>query len=92
MSHFVQYIWDNGSTVNYDTAYNKVAYEYFFKVFYNKTNKKEYESQIRQYNVHYINIILMKDIIISEKVRVERKSYQKVLWIELHRQRWLEYI
>ena len=46
ISHFVQYIRDYGSAINHDIAYSKMAYKYFLKVFYNRTNKKEYESQI----------------------------------------------
>ena len=47
MSHFVYCFWDYGKAVNYDTAYSKAMYNYFLKVFYNKTNKKEYNLQIR---------------------------------------------
>ena len=46
ISHFVQCIWDYGSAVNYDTAHSKVAHKYFLKMFYNRTNKKEYDLQI----------------------------------------------
>lgn len=46
INHFVQYIWNYGNAVNYNTAYSKAAYKYLFKVFYNKTNKKEYKLQI----------------------------------------------
>ncbi len=49
--------------VNYDTAHNKAAYKNFLKAFYNKTNKKEYNSQIRQHNLRHTNIIAMKDVI-----------------------------
>ena len=45
-SHFVQYIRDYGSAVNYDTGYSKAAHKYLVKEFYNKTNKKEYDLQI----------------------------------------------
>ena len=48
ISHFVQYIRDYGSMVNYDTAHSEAAYKYLFKIFYNKTNKKEFDSQIWQ--------------------------------------------
>ncbi len=71
ISHLVQCIWDYGSTVNHDTAYSEVAHKYLLKVFYNRTNKKEYDLQIWQHNVRYTNIIVMKDMIISEKVRKE---------------------
>lgn len=59
--------------VNYNTAYSKAAYKYFLKVFYNKTNKKEYKSQIWQYNIRNTNIIAMKNIIILEKAREKEK-------------------
>ena len=67
VTHFAQYIQDYSSTVNYDTAYNKAAHKYFLKVFYNKTNKKEYNVQIWQYNVYYTKIIAIKNVIISKR-------------------------
>ncbi len=68
ISHFVHCIRDYGSAVNYDTAHSKGAHKYLLKAFYNRTNKKEYDSQIRQHNVRHTNIIVMKDVIIAEKV------------------------
>ena len=41
--YFVKYIQNYGSTINYDMANSKVAYKYLFKVFYGRTNKKEYK-------------------------------------------------
>ena len=69
ISHFVQCIRDYGSAVNYDTAHSKAAHKYLLKAFYNRTNKKEYNSQIRQDNVRHTNIIAIKDMIIKEEVR-----------------------
>ena len=46
ISHFVHYIWDCGSAINYNTAHNKAAHNHLFKPFYNKINKKEYKPQI----------------------------------------------
>ncbi len=46
ISDFVQYIWDYGSMVNYNTTHSKVTHKYFLKAFYNRMNKKEYKSQI----------------------------------------------
>ena len=57
--HFVQYIWDYGSAINYDTAHSKTVYKYFLKAFYRNTNKKEYELQILEYNIRYTNVIAM---------------------------------
>ena len=73
ISRVVYCIWDYGSVVNYNTAYSKVAHKYFLKVFYNKTNKKEYKSQIWQYNVLHIIIIVMKDVIMLEKAIKKEK-------------------
>ena len=64
MSHFVQYIWNYNNVVNYNIAYSKVASKYLLTVFYNKTNKKKYDSQIRHYNIQHTNIIAIKDMII----------------------------
>ena len=68
-SHFVQCIRDYGSAVNYDTAYSEAAHKYFLKAFYNRTNKKEYDAQIRQHNVRHTNVIAMKDVVTSKKAR-----------------------
>ena len=67
VTHFAQYIRDYGSAVNYDIAYSKAAHKYLLKVFYNRTNKKEYDVQIWQYNIRYTNVIAIKDVIISKK-------------------------
>lgn len=53
--------------VNNNTAHIEVVHKYLLKVFYNKTNKKEYKLQICQHNVWYTNIIAMKDIVILGK-------------------------
>lgn len=78
ISHFVYCIWDSCSVVNYNTAYSKAAYNYLLKVFYNKTNKKKYDSQIWQYNVRYINIIATKNIIILGRVRKKEKLSKNI--------------
>ncbi len=44
INHFVQYIRDYSSAVNYNIAYTEAAHKYFLKAFYNMTNKKEYDS------------------------------------------------
>ncbi len=49
--------------VNYDTTHSEVTHKYLLKAFYNKINKKEYDSQIRHHNVCNPNIIAMKDVI-----------------------------
>ena len=67
VTHFAQCIRDYGSAVNYDIAHSEAAHKYFLKAFYNRTNKKEYDAQIRQHNICHTNIIAMKDVIISKK-------------------------
>ena len=69
ISHFIQYIWDYSSTVNYNTAHNKAIYKYLLKAFYNKTNKKEYNLQIWEQNICHTNIIAIKNMIISKKAK-----------------------
>ena len=46
VSHFTLCIQNYGSAVNYGIAHSKAAHKYFFKTFYNRTNKKEYNAQI----------------------------------------------
>ena len=91
INHFVQSIRDYNSAVNYDTAYSETAHKYFLKTFYNKINKKKYKSQIWHHNMHYTNIITMKDVIILQKAR-EKKNCQKVLQIQLYWQKWLKHL
>ena len=50
MIYFVKSIQKYGSAINYNIIYNKIAYKYFLKVFYEQINKKKYESQILKYN------------------------------------------
>lgn len=70
ISHFVQCIQNYITAVNYDTAYNKAVHKYLLKAFYNRINKKDYDLLIRQHNVHYTNVITMKNIItVAEKGR-----------------------
>lgn len=89
-NHFVQFIQDYNSAINYNTAYSKMAYKYLFKAFYNKSNKKEYKLQIWQHNMYYTNIIVIKDVIILEKVKKKEKLLEntkdttilvKIAWV-----------
>ena len=78
ISYFVQCIWDYGSAVNYDTAHSKAVHKYLLKAFYNRTHKKEYDSQIWQYNVHYTNITTIKDVIIEKKAREKERLLKSI--------------
>ena len=78
MSYFVQCIQDYDNAVNYNTAYSKAAHKYLFKVFYNRTNKKKYNSQIWQHNIRHTNIIAMKDVIIIEGTREKKKLSKNI--------------
>ena len=66
-THFAQYIRNYDNAINCDTTHTTAAYKYFFKAFYNRTNKKEYDTEIWQYNLRQRNVIVMKDIIIPTK-------------------------
>ena len=73
VTHFAQCIRDYSSAVNHDTAHSKAVHKYLLKVFYNRTNKKEYHAQTRQNNVRHTNVIVMKKVIISKKT-LEKKG------------------
>lgn len=78
MSHFIKCIWDYGSTINYNTVYSKVAHKYLLKVFYRWTNKKEYKSQILEYNIYHTNVIAIQDAILIAKMlvgNIKKKAY-----------------
>ena len=48
-------------------------HKYLLKVFYKRSNKKEYELQIWQHNVRNTNIIAMKYVNILEKIQEKEK-------------------
>ena len=72
-SYLFQYIRNYVSTINYNTALSKAAHKYLLKAINNKTNKKKYDTQIRQHNIHHTNVITMKDVIISKKVQEKKR-------------------
>lgn len=75
ISYFIQYIQDFDNAVNYYTMYSKVVYKEFLKAFYTKTNKKEYNLQIKKNNIYYINTITNKNMIILAKKIEKMKNY-----------------
>lgn len=54
-------------------------YKYLFKLFNNKINKKKYNLQIWQYNTNYTIIIILKDVIILEKIRGKKKLSRGII-------------
>ena len=78
ISHFVYCIRDYSSALNYDTAHNKAVHKYLLKAFYNKTNQKEYDLQIRQHNVRHSNIITIKDVINKKKVQEKERLLKDI--------------
>ena len=68
--YFLQCIQDYGSAINYDTKYSETVYKYFLKAFYGRTNKKKYESQILEYNIHHTNLITIQNAILIARVPV----------------------
>ena len=46
VTDFVWYIWDYGSTINYNIIHSKAVHKNLLKIFYNKIDKKEYKVQI----------------------------------------------
>ena len=80
ISYFVQCIWDYDSSINYNIAHSKEIYKYLLKALYNRTKKKEYNLQIRQYNIRYTNIIAMKNVIISKKAREEKMPSKSITY------------
>ena len=79
MTHFVQCIWDSGSAINYNTAYNEIAYKCLLKAFYGRTNKKKYELQILEHNIRHTNIIVMQDVILIAQVSFGNAKKKKLV-------------
>ena len=68
MTHYIKYIQDYESAINYDIAYSKAAHKYLFKAFYGQINKKKYELQILKHNIRHTNVIIMQDAILMAKI------------------------
>ena len=83
ISYFIQYIRDYSSAINYNTAHSEVTQKYLLKIFYNKINKKEYDLLIWQYNIRYINIIVIKDVFIKENARDKEGLLEEIANITL---------
>lgn len=49
-------------------TYSEIMYKHLLKTFYERTNKKEYKSQILEDNICYINVIAIQDAILRIKV------------------------
>lgn len=77
--YFIYSIQDYSNTINYNTTYSKVIYKYLLKVFYNKINKKEHNSQIWQYNIYHINIIVIENVFILKKVKRKKKLLESII-------------
>ena len=90
MTNFVKCIQNNGSAINYDTAYSEAAHKYLLKNFYGQTNKKEYQLPILKHNIRHININAMQDTIIIAKVLV-RSAKKKSLLLTCLMQRLRKY-
>lgn len=65
--------------INYNIAYSKTAYKFQLKTFYNRTNKKKYDLQIRKYNVYYTNRIIIKNLIITKKAGEKKKLSKDIV-------------
>lgn len=66
------------SIVNYNTAYNEVAYKLFFKIFYNRINKKQYNLKFGII-IYHINIIVIKNVIFLEKISEKKELLMGIL-------------
>ena len=54
--------------INYDISYSEVAQEHLLKIFYRRTNKKEYEMQNLEHDICYTNVIVIQNVILIAKV------------------------
>ena len=68
---FIEYIQNFKSTINYNTTYSEIAYQYLFKAIYRRINKKKYRLYILKHVICYINIITIENTIFIAKVLVK---------------------
>lgn len=79
MNSFFWGLDNYSNVVNYNTAYSKALYKYFFTVFFNKTIKKKYKLQIWKHNLCHSNIIAIRDRIILEKIREKKELLDDII-------------
>lgn len=80
--YFIKYIQDYKSVINYDMAYSKTAHNYLFKDFYKKANKKKYKLQTLIYNICYIKVIAIQNVIFISKI-LDRSNNNKQFIIKI---------
>lgn len=83
MTHFVKCIGKYGSAINHDIRYNKTSYKYLLKIFYRRTHKKEYKSQILYHNIRYTNVIILQNTILNTKLLNGSTKKNSLLMIHL---------
>lgn len=83
MIYFIKCIQDYGKVIQYDIAYSKAVYKYFFKAFYGQINKKKYKSEILKHNICHTKVIAIKDTILIVKVLNKIVKKNKLLLIYL---------
>lgn len=60
-------------------TYSKIVHKYLLKAFYRQTNKKEYKSQILEYNIYYTNVIVIEDVILIAKIPIESTKKKEIV-------------
>lgn len=85
-SYFIKCIQDYNSIVNYNIIHSKTVSKYLFKAFYNRINKKKYNSQIRKHNIYHTNIVMMKDMIVAAKKN--RKNGEQLVMKNAKKSQW----
>ena len=69
MIYYAQHIHQYDSTDNIDTEYSEIAHKFLIKIFFNQTNKhKSFQQQLLLHNTHYLNLIIMKNLILWKKM------------------------
>jgi len=63
--HYAQHIHQYESADNINTEYSEITYKFLIKIFFSQTNKhKNFQQQLLFHNIHYLNLITMKNLIL----------------------------
>jgi len=61
----VRYITHNSCAISVVPPFNKIAYKFLIKIFFSQINKyKSFQQQLLLYNTYYLNLIIMKNLIL----------------------------
>ena len=70
MTYYTHHIHWYDTADNVNTEYSEITHKFLIKIFFNWTNKyKSFQEQLLFHNTHYLNLTVMKDLIVWRKTQ-----------------------